>query len=264
MRVRPPAAAGTFYPADPAVLEAEIGRLLDQAGHRPGPAPAVMLLPHAGYRYSGVVAAAGYRRMADSGAKIRRVAVLCPNHTVPLTGMAVSAADRWSTPAGEVDVDDALRETAAGMDGVAIDDAPHRHEHAVEVHLPFLMRVLDEGWTLLPMVVGEVACSEGAAVVGALADAGALVIVSSDLSHYLPHDQARRRDDATLRAVLRQNPAAIGGYDACGRYALQVLLASKAVNGLDPEVLDARTSGDTAGDRDRTVGYAAVVWSRAG
>lgn len=261
VRVRPPAAAGRFYPADPALLEAEIGRMLDQAGHRPGPAPAAMLLPHAGYRYSGVVAAAGYRRMADSGASFRRVAVLCPNHTVPLTGMAVSAADRWSTPAGEVDVDDALRETAAGLNGVAIDDAPHRHEHAVEVHLPFLMRVLDEGWTLLPVVVGAIATSEGAAVVGALADAGALVIVSTDLSHYLPHDQARRRDDATLRAIVMRDTAAIGGYDACGRYAIQALLASNAVNGMDPEVLDARTSADTAGERDRTVGYASVAWA---
>jgi len=199
MRVRSPAAAGTFYPADPAVLEAETARMLDQAGPRPGPAPVAMLLPHAGYRYSGIVAAAGYRRMADSGAKIRRVAVLCPNHTVPLRGMAVSASDRWRTPVGDVAVDPDLREVTAALGGVTIDDGPHRHEHAVEVHLPFLIRILDEGWTLLPVVVGEIAHPEGAAVVGTLTDAGALVIVSTDLSHYLPHDQARRRDDATLR-----------------------------------------------------------------
>jgi AmmeMemoRadiSam system protein B len=260
MTTRRPAVAGAFYPADTAVLTTDVDGMLAAAGPRPGPGPVAMIQPHAGYAYSGPVAAIGYRRLIDSGAEVRRVAVLCPNHTVPLRVMALPATDTWATPLGEVGIDEDLRSAIADLDGVVVNDLPHREEHAVEVHLPFLQRVLDPGWTILPIVVGETEDRLGADVVDAVLDTGALAVISSDLSHYLPHADARRRDDATIRAILDGDAEAIGHQDACGRHAVRALLCSSHIGALEPEVLDARTSADTAGGPDRTVGYTSIVW----
>jgi AmmeMemoRadiSam system protein B len=262
MTIRRPAVAGTFYLGDAAALAADVDRMLEATGPRPGPAPAVALLPHAGHVYSGPVAAAGYRRLADSGRDAKQVVILCPNHTVPLQTMAVTAADEWATPLGEVSVDDDIRKAVAALPGVVVDETPHRTEHAVEVHLPFLQRITEPGWTVTPIVVGEVDDQVGGALVDTVLATGALLIVSTDLSHYLPHTEARHRDDATIAAILGHDAGAIGRWDACGRNAVCALLASSGIESLQPELLDARTSADTAGHPDRTVGYASIVWSR--
>jgi AmmeMemoRadiSam system protein B len=258
--IRPPAVAGTFYAADPAALAESVDGMLREAAPIRGAPPMAMIQPHAGHVYSGPIAAYGYRRLADSPGRPATVAVLGPNHTVPLETIALSGADTWETPLGEVAVDVPLRERLAGLTGVVVDDAPHRREHAVEVHLPFLQRVLDRGWTLLPAVVGEVEADTTAALVDALLAADTLVVVSSDLSHYLGYREARRRDERTVEAILARDVASVRRYDACGCHPIRGLLASRSLRSLTPEVLDLRNSGDTAGPRREVVGYASIVW----
>ena len=260
--VRAPAVAGSFYFAAAGALADAVDRMLAAAHVPAGPAPAAMLQPHAGHVYSGPVAAAGYRRLADTRPGAGPVAVLCPNHTVACDRIAVSGADVWETPLGGVPVDDALRSAVLDLPGVVADDRPHLREHAVEVHLPFLQRLLDPGWALLPVVVGEVAPDAAAAVVDAVLDLGALLVVSSDLSHYLGYHDARRRDERTVRAILERDAASIGRHDACGSHPIRGYLASRSVRSLTAEVLNVRNSGDTAGPRREVVGYASIVWAR--
>jgi len=258
---RRPAVAGSFYPADPRRLEATIDRLLAAAESRPGPPPLAMIQPHAGYEYSGPVAATGYRRLGETRPSVRRVVILAPNHTAPLDTMAISTADAWETPIGEVVVDDDLRAALAGLNHTEIDEVPHRREHAVEVHLPFLQRVLDPNWALLPVVVGAVPDEAVAALIDRGSEDGdTLIVASSDLSHYLPYDEARHRDERTVARIVAGDRTGIGPDDACGRHPVRGLLAARCLESRHAEVLDVRNSGDTAGGRDAVVGYASIVF----
>lgn len=250
MSVRVPAVAGTFYPADPGELASMVDAML--AGARGDGAPAALVAPHAGYVYSGPVAASAYALLR--GAEVRRVAILGPAHFVPLRGCAVPAAEAWATPLGEVPIDAELR----GIAGVTVDDGPHEPEHSIEVQVPFLQRVLPEGFSILPVAVGVCAPAEAADVIGAL-PAGVLVVVSTDLSHYHDGATATRLDRRTADAVLALNPDAIGPEDACGVYALRGLVEHVRRRGRSVEVLDLRTSADTAGDPRRVVGYGAFA-----
>jgi AmmeMemoRadiSam system protein B len=257
--IRQPAAAGLFYPGSGAGLAAEVDRLLAEA---PPPAPssgrlAALVVPHAGYPYSGPVAATAYRLLAASGAP-RRVAILGPPHFVPLRGSAVPAADAWRTPLGDVVVDAGLR-NAAVRAGAAVDDEPHGPEHAVEVQLPFLQRIGTEAPAVLPVAVGRGDAGATAALIGALRDEGALVIVSTDLSHYHDAATAARLDRRTADAVVACDDGAIGDTDACGADALRGLLRHARTGGLEVRELDVRTSADTAGDPSRVVGYGAFA-----
>lgn len=258
-RVRPAAAAGTFYPADPARL----GRLVDElladapAGTRAdGVRPLALVVPHAGYRYSGAVAAAAYARLGDAPPPAR-VVLLGPAHFVPSTGLTVSAVDAWSTPLGEVAVDGETRATVAGLPEVQLDDRPHGPEHSLEVQLPFLQRVWEQPVPVLPVAVH--AAPERVAdlidTVRALPDT--LVVVSTDLSHYLTQEGARLRDQRTAAAVVRAEVAAVGDRDACGADALRGLLAWVRRGGSRVEQVALATSGDVTGDRTRVVGYGA-------
>jgi AmmeMemoRadiSam system protein B len=259
--VREPAVAGSFYPAEPAALAATVDRLVDGAAVPRRPEPlAAMIVPHAGYVYSGVVAARAYRRLADQGRRAATVVVLGPNHTVPLDTIAVTAADRWRTPLGDTEIDVELRNALITAGIAAADDTPHRREHAIEVQLPFLQRILGEGWRLLPAVVGRVPSGLGGALVDLCWDADGLVVVSSDLSHYLPYDEAKRRDEATVAAIVAGDAEAIRPDRACGAFPVRALLAAAATPSLSPEILDTRNSGDTAGPRHGVVGYAAIAY----
>jgi AmmeMemoRadiSam system protein B len=262
-RIRPPAAAGTFYPAEPETLLGGL-RACFEAAVAPGdgcPAPKALVVPHAGYPYSGPVAASAYLRLMPVRASIHRVVLIGPSHHVPLRGVAVSSADAFETPLGTVAIDGAARDRLLGLPGLVLDDAAHEHEHSLEVQLPFLQVVLDR-FELLPLVVGHAPAEHVAPVLEAVwGGPETVVIASTDLSHYLPYTEATALDRRTATSIVAGDPAAIGDHDACGAAALRALLLVAGHRHLGVEQVDVRNSGDTAGDRRRVVGYGAFALS---
>ena len=262
MNVRPAAVAGLFYPDSPRELADTVdGLLRDARALAPAPAstpPRALIAPHAGYMYSGPIAARAYATIAP-GAPITRVAIVGPAHRVHLRGMALSSAEAFATPLGDVALADC--DAIEGLPGVTVDDGAHREEHCIEVHLPFLQRLL-KGFEIVPIVVGQCDADLVAHVLTALAaDPPTLVVVSSDLSHYETHASAARHDNETAAAILDGRGDAVGPYDACGAYAIRGLLDSARESALASELLDLRSSGDTAGGHDRVVGYGAFAFT---
>lgn len=256
--VRPPAVAGMFYPGSPGELARHVDELLAGAGEPPeGPPPAALVVPHAGTIYSGPVAATAYARLRPHAKTIRHVVAFGPVHRVAIRGAAVPAADRWATPLGEIPIDAALRARAVAC-GASVDDRPHGPEHSLEVQLPFLQRVLAPGFTLLPVAMSDVSARAAADFVAEfLGETGTVVLVSSDLSHYHDLATARRLDRSTADAILARKADALTGEDACGFYPLRGLVELARRRSLPIELLDLRTSGDTAGDPASVVGYGA-------
>ena len=259
LSIRPAAVAGTFYPADKATLQSQVQACL---GETPtsgsGAPPKLLVVPHAGYIYSGPIAGHAYARLAPWAAKIRRVVLLGPAHRVALRGLAMPTVDAFETPLGRVRIDQEARAALAGLAQVVADDRAHALEHALEVQLPFLQTVLGSSFTLLPLAVGNAGAGEVAEVIERLWGGDeTLIVVSSDLSHYLPYDDARATDRTTA-ARIAALATDIDPYEACGAHALNGALAAARQHGLQAELLDLRNSGDTAGDRRRVVGYAAL------
>ena len=261
-RVRPAAVAGAFYPGRAAPLATTVDQALAAAAapHPAHPvAPKALIVPHAGYVYSGPVAATAYARIVPWRDQISRVVLLGPAHRVAVRSMAVSSADAWTTPLGLVAVDTDARDRIAAMPGVVIDDAPHADEHSLEVQVPFLQQALGS-FTLVPIVVGAASPDQVADVLDALwGGPETLIVISTDLSHYLSYDDARRRDATTIAAIVAQRGEDLGPHDACGAHPVKGMLAAARRHHLTIEQLDARNSGDTAGPRDRVVGYASFV-----
>ena len=259
--LRPAVVDGLFYPAAATALRAEIDALRAGAASAPASsAPKLLIAPHAGYAYCGPVAASAYAQLShERAANVRRVAVLGPAHRVPLRGLAYPTAQAFATPLGEVPVDTAALRALSDLPQVHGDDRAHEREHAIEVQLPFLQAVLGD-FALVPLVVGQVRGEEVAQVLELLWDGErTLVIVSSDLSHYLSHDEAQALDRATVRRILAGD-AGLEAHEACGAAAIngELLLARR--HGLRARLLDLRNSGDTAGDRQRVVGYGAIAF----
>jgi MEMO1 family protein len=260
MTTRPPAVAGLFYPADPGELAATVDALL-AAAPRVATSPKALVVPHAGYIYSGPIAATAYATLLPARHDITRVVLLGPAHHVRLDGCALPRADAFRTPLGDVPVDPAARAAAAGLPGVVVDDRPHAPEHSLEVQLPFLQRLLPS-FTLVPIVVGRAAPDTIATIINALwGGPESVVLVSSDLSHYEDHQSAARHDAGTAAAIVACASDAIGPHDACGANPLRGLLDVARQQELVPALLDLRSSGDTAGTTDRVVGYGAFALS---
>lgn len=258
---RAPAVAGMFYPAAAARLSAEIAGYLDAvAPPTDAGVPKLLVVPHAGYVYSGPIAATAYARLRPVRSRISRVVLLGPTHRVAVRGLALPAAQVFDTPLGGVPIDRDAVERIADLPQVVRSDAAHAREHALEVQLPFLQAVLDR-FVLVPLAVGHVSAEAVAEVLEALWGGDeALIVVSSDLSHYLPHAEARAVDRRTVERVLRFD-ATISHDEACGATPLNGALLVAQRRGLVPELLDLRNSGDTAGDRSRVVGYAAIAFA---
>lgn len=261
--VRQPAVAGYFYPADAAGLSKEIAGHLAaaraDAADPPdqGRAPKAIIAPHAGYVYSGPVAASAYVRVAPARESIRRVVLLGPSHRVAFRGLAASTASAFETPLGTVPLDRDGIGRALALPPVRSLDEAHDQEHSLEVHLPFLQHLLDR-FSLVPLVVGEAGADEVAEVLEALWDgAETLIVVSSDLSHYLGYDAARRLDLETCRAIETLAEDGIAEEGACGRRPVAGLLRLGRKLDLRATTVDLRNSGDIAGPRDRVVGYGA-------
>lgn len=261
---RAPAVAGMFYPDDPAALTAQVTSLLAAApAPEPGPVRA-LIVPHAGYVYSGETAAAAYRCLEPVAPDIQRVVLLGPAHRVYLEGMAVPSVDAFTTPLGEIPLDRDAIEQLAALPGVVEADAAHALEHSLEVQLPFLQSVLGT-FSLVPVVVGECPPEAVARLIEALWDPpgssiNTVFVVTSDLSHFLPYEQARAVDAETSRRIRSCDPV-LTPEDACGARAVNGLLVFAARRGLHVRELDVCNSGDTAGDRARVVGYGSYVIS---
>jgi AmmeMemoRadiSam system protein B len=255
--IRRAAVAGLFYPADPSELESTVEDLLAhcKAKHGSGRLCA-LIVPHAGYVYSGPVAAEAFALLRTENQRAARVVIIGPAHRMLIQGIAVSSARGFVTPLGITPLDTPAIAEVANFPSVVVDDEPHADEHALEVELPFLQTVLGS-IRIVPLLVGSAAPREVAEVLSRLWEDDTLIVVSSDLSHYLRYEDARLRDCATAEAIERLDETAIDFEDACGALAIRGLLIEATRRGLSIERLALRNSGDTAGDRDRVVGYGA-------
>ncbi len=257
--IRHPAVADMFYPGDPARLSAEIQSMLAAATATATAAttPKAIIVPHAGYIYSGPVAANAYAQLIPAKNKIRRVVLLGPCHRVPLTGLATSSADYFETPLGSIPIDRELSDKILQLPQVQEYDLTHVQEHSLEVQLPFLQKTLDE-FTLLPLVVGDASGAEVQEVLEAVWGGDeTLIVISSDLSHYHDYRTAKSLDAATCKAIENLDDKHIQYDQACGRNPILGLVLSARKHHLKVATLDLRNSGDTAGGRGEVVGYGA-------
>ncbi len=259
--VRPPAVAGTFYPADGKELAWHLRAML--AVQADGPVPKAIIVPHAGTIYSGPVAAHAYARLPPGRDVICRVVMIGPAHRVGFHGLAVSAAEEFATPLGRIPVDREGVAAALAIPGVRVMEAAFAEEHSLEVQLPFLQLTLDR-FSLVPILAGDATADLAARVLDVLwGGRETLIVVSSDLSHYLGYSAAKALDAVTCAAIERLDADAVEVHQACGRVVVRGLLTVAARRGLVAETVDLRNSGDTAGPRDRVVGYGAWVFTEA-
>ena len=258
-RVKAPNVAGMFYPGDGSALRREVDAHLERVESR-GPVPKALIAPHAGYRYSGPIAATAYARLKPRAHKIRRVVLLGPAHFHPFHGVATCGAEFFETPIGRAPVDMASVRRALEFVCVQRNDRAFEREHSLEVHLPFLMRVLPR-FSLVPLLVGKASPVEIDALLESLwGGPETAIVISSDLSHYLDYESARRLDAQTSTAIVALRHDDVGYEQACGRHAINGLLHLAKRRGLEAKALDVRNSGDTAGTRDRVVGYGAYAF----
>ena len=256
---RPPVVAGMFYPGDPAMLARDVDAALAAARPLAGPAPKALIAPHAGYVYSGPIAASAYAALEPVRGSIRRVVLLGPCHRVAVRGLALPPADAFDTPLGRVPVDGEAVAALAGVPQVVVSGPAHAQEHSLEVQLPFLQRMLRE-FAVVPLAVGDASADDVADVLDRLwGGPETLILISSDLSHYHRYEAAARIDRATADAIVALDPA-LDHEQACGATPIAGLLTVARRRGLTAQLLDLRNSGDTAGDRSRVVGYAAFAF----
>ena len=268
--VRQPSVAGTFYPADPGHLRDQVEELLAtarlaasvhdaDASSAVAAPPKALIAPHAGYLYSGPIAASAFARIEPLRGVIERVVIVGPSHFVPFAGMALPPAEALRTPLGEVAVEAAARRALSALESIVTAEEPHGREHCIEVEIPFLQQALGD-FVIVPLVTGQASPEEVAAALELVwGGAETLIVISSDLSHFLDYEAARRLDAETATAIEEQRGADLGPQSACGRLAIQGLLRAAQGRGAGVSVLDLRNSGDTAGTRDEVVGYGAFA-----
>jgi AmmeMemoRadiSam system protein B len=262
--IRPAAVSGSFYPGEPSALASEVAAYLAEAhpAREERSPPKAIIAPHAGYMYSGAIAASIYARLAPLRGVVRRVLLAGPAHRVYVAGAAIPSVEGFASPLGTVALDVEALARLRRLAFVEVNDRAHALEHSLEVHLPFLQAVLGS-FELVPVVVGDASPAEVASLYDTLWGGDeTLIVVSSDLSHYLPYDAARRRDRATAGAILGME-ARLVPEEACGAAPINGLLRAARARGLIPELVDLRNSGDTAGSRDRVVGYGAFAFHAA-
>ncbi|MDX1648217.1 MAG: AmmeMemoRadiSam system protein B [Myxococcota bacterium] len=267
MQARPPAVAGFFYPSDPEALQRSVREYLEAAGmplgenrHASAPdagsrPPKAVIVPHAGYAYSGPVAARVYARLRALRGRVRCVLLLGPAHRVYVRGLAAPSSERFATPLGGLPVDPEALRAVSDLPQVQVSDEAHALEHSLEVQLPFVEEVLGQV-AIVPFAVGVATDDEVAEVLERLWGGDeTLIVVSSDLSHYLPYETARRVDARTARAIEQLDAEGLDEDSACGRIPIRGLLVAARRHGLAPRIVDLRSSGDTAGPRSEVVGY---------
>lgn len=267
--IRPPAVAGTFYPAEPETLKVQVDDYLleaaaSQTGTLSATPPKAIIAPHAGYVYSGPIAATVYARLRPWHKAIKRVVLIGPSHRVPFEGLATSSADFFATPLGKIPLDRAAIAKILSLPQVSELDEAHRQEHSLEVHLPFLQVVLDD-FTLVPLVCGRIKAEAISEVLERFwDDDNTLIVVSSDFSHFHDYAEASAMDQRAARAINELAPQDLTSEQACGQVAIQALLLAAKQHDFHPAMLDLRNSGDTAGTKDRVVGYGAFEFRPSG
>ncbi len=269
-QVRQPAVAGMFYPGEKRELQSTVESLLRDAeaeeaaagpGGPGGPAPKAIVAPHAGYPFSGPLAARAYARLEGLKGTVERVVLLGPSHRVPFRGLALTGRAAYRTPLGDVPLDTEGMDRLRDLPGVQELDSAHAREHSLEVHVPFLQEVLGD-FKLLPVVCGGADAETVAAALDAVwGGPETLIVVSTDLTHFLDYDTARHWDEKTARAVEHYDPEAIGDEQACGRVPLKGLLVAAERRGLSVDRIGLCSSGDTRGPRDQVVGYGAWAFT---
>lgn len=257
--VRPPAVAGMFYPADPGQLAREVQGFLAEA-HPHTLNPKALIVPHAGYIYSGAIAASAYSTLKLIAPHIRRVVLLGPTHRVAVSGLALPDTDAFETPLGRVRLDVDIMRMLVRLPQITVSNEVHAQEHSIEVQLPFLQTLLDD-FTLLPLAVGMTTADEVAEVLETVWGCDeTLIVISSDLSHYLPYAAAQVVDGETADDIIKlQQP--ITHDHACGGTPISGLIVAARKHHLQPHLLDLRNSGDTAGSHDKVVGYGAFAFT---
>jgi AmmeMemoRadiSam system protein B len=262
-QVRQAAVAGTFYPGQKQTLADSVNTLLE--ANRPAEteaclSPKAIIVPHAGYIYSGPTAAAAYARLAAVRDTIKRVILLGPVHRVAVRGLALPGADAFTTPLGEIQIDQAAAASIKNLPQVVVSPDAHAAEHSLEVQLPFLQSVLED-FKLVPLAIGDAAPEEVAEVLDILwGGAETLLVISSDLSHFLPYQAAQAVDSQTVQNILGLQHT-LSHEQACGGTPVNGLLLAAKKHKLRPQLLDLRNSGDTAGDKNRVVGYASFAFT---
>lgn len=258
---RLPAVAGLFYPADRHTLSEEINRYLRLALNSEI-IPKALIVPHAGYIYSGAIAAAGYSTLRSIAAQIRRVVLLGPAHRVAFRGIALPGVDSFMTPLGQVEIDCDAVACIKSLPQVIVNAQAHEPEHALEVQIPFLQTILTE-FKLLPLVIGMASTEEVAEVLDSVwGSEETLIVISSDLSHYLPYESAQNEDSKTALSILQLRPS-VNHEQACGATPINGLIAAARQHHLTVHLLDLRNSGDTAGSREQVVGYGAFAFAES-
>jgi AmmeMemoRadiSam system protein B len=248
-----------FYPADPAGLRSAVETYLEQ-NRKEAPTPKAIIAPHAGYIYSGPVAASAYSTLAPLRGKIHRVVLLGPAHRVAINGIASVSTDFFETPLGRLKVDLDTLHQLERFDFVNPLDLAHRDEHCLEVQLPFIQMTLGDV-EIVPLLVGQASDEQVAEVIESLWDQeDTFFVISSDLSHYHDYYTAQQMDSNTSQAILDLDNTQIGFDDACGRLPVCGMIRTAKKHHLQAAALDTRNSGDTAGDKDRVVGYGAYAF----
>lgn len=259
-KIRQPAVAGMFYPEDARELTLMVAKFLSGVKVN-GDSVKAIIAPHAGYIYSGPIAASAYAHLSDCAGTIERVVLLGPAHRVNLRGLAVSSAQSFATPLGKVYVDTEAVQEVLTLPQVTVSDEAHAPEHSLEVHLPFLQSICP-GFRIVPLVVGQTTADDVAEVLETLwGGPETVIVISSDLSHFYDYATAHTLDAATAEAIEALNPQALRYDSACGQVAIQGLLKVARKKGLHAHTVDLRNSGDTAGPRSRVVGYGAFVFA---
>ena len=264
-RVRQPAVAGAFYDGNTQTLAAHIDSMLGDAAASTAEhiSPKAIIVPHAGYIYSGPVAAYAYHQLINIRDNVKRVILLGPVHRVPVRGLALPGSEAFATPLGEIPIDLDAAASIQSLPQVIVSPEAHMPEHSLEVQLPFLQTVLDD-FKLLPLAVGDATPGEVAEVINTLwGGPETLIVISSDLSHFLPYDVAKMTDSETVHKILNMQ-SDLNHEQACGGTPVNGLLLAARQHNLHPKLLDLRNSGDTAGDKDRVVGYTSIAFTEAG
>lgn len=259
--IRQPAVASVFYSGNRQVLLDDIKAFLNAvapvAEHK---TPKAIIVPHAGYIYSGQNAAAAYARLALGRKTIKRVILLGPVHRVPVRGLALPDVDAFATPLGEIELDQNAIASLTGLNQVVLSPAAHAQEHSLEVQLPFLQTVLDD-FKLVPLAVGDASPTEVAEVLDKLwGGPETVIVISSDLSHFLPYGLAQTVDQQTVQHILSLE-GSLTHQQACGGTPVNGLILAAKRRHLKPELLDLCNSGDTAGNKSRVVGYASFAFT---
>jgi AmmeMemoRadiSam system protein B len=264
--IRPPAVAGQFYPDDPDRLQADVRRYLNGADAPEDcldpPFVKAIIAPHAGYPYSGPIAASAYVQLACSDIPAKRFVLVGPAHYAPVHGLGVSGAAAFETPLGPAPVDEASRAAVLALPFADVTDAAHAPEHSLEVQLPFLQELFLD-FAIVPLLVG--AATPPTQVAEALealwGGPETRIVISSDLSHFYDHETAQMLDESTADVIVTLRPEALREDSACGRVAIAGLLLAARRRGMSARLIDLRNSGDTGGPRQRVVGYGAFIFT---